>query len=229
MLEGIFEINSYEIDDLLGYINTTSGEVGAENEEAKKTFEPNKRSEVFGRGAQTINDQMDEIYNQIDHLGTAMQKGTSAIFETEMKILEEARALEIPKGFETNDTITDKTTANIGLEKEDSRSVNEGQLGTAINPEINSEIEKENIEDITKAATEEQMLDENQLRVNEVGLQEVKQDETEAQDFNEREYTDNRQNIEQMENNSVGPIRDEVEINNVDEVKIEEMEEGVNS
>ncbi len=228
MLEGVFEINSYEIDDLLGYIKTTGGEVEAENDEAKKTFEPNKRSEVFGQGAQKINDQMDEIYNQIDHLGIAMQKGTSSIFETEMKILEEARALEIPMGFGTNDTVTDKSAGSIGLSKEDSRSVNEGVLGEAISPEINSEIEKENIEDITKSATEEQMLDENQLKVNEVGLEGVKTDETEAKDFDDRNYTENRQVIEQMENNSVGPIKDEVEINNVEEVDIEGMDQGGN-
>lgn len=215
MLEGIFEINSYEIDDLLKYIGTTSNELEEENEKAKQTFEPNKKSEIFGKGSKTINDQMDEIFNQIDHLEFAMKKGTSLIFETEMKILDEARDLQIPVGFETNNMVKNNAASGIKLDKNDGRSVNEGNSSKEITFEMNSEIEKENLKDITSTNTIEQRLAEEQINLGKINLSNIENGITEEKAFNENGYTNNKQILETMDNNTTKEINNEVSINEI--------------
>ena len=225
MLEGIFEINSYEIDDLLSNINTTSNEVEVANDEAKEDFEAYKKSEVFGKGAQIINDQVDAIFDSLESLGNVMYKGTSTIFETEMKILQEARDLEIPMGYEVNNTVTDKNAGGISLTKNDGRSVNEGENPSEITPEMEEEVEKEELENIEKAETERQEMDENEIRVNEVSLGNIENGETRREEYRD-EYTENEQQLGRMEEKEAGEIRDEVEINETEKTALEGMETG---
>ena len=222
MIEGIFEINSYEIDDLLGYIRGTSHDVEETNDEAKTDFECYKRSEVFGKGAQTINDQMDVIFEKLDSLGNVMQNGTSKIFETEMKILQEARDLEIPTGYETKETMTDKSASGVGLEKNDGTSVNEGKASEEIKVEINSEIEEEKLKDIRSEETERQELEERTFKGEEVGLRDITQEETQEQRM-EDNYTDNRQEIAAMEEKEA---QREVEVKEIEGNKVELGEVG---
>lgn len=238
VLEGTFEINSYEIDDLLSYMLKASSDLEQTNGNAKKAFEPNKQSEVFGKGAQKINNQMDEIKNNVEHLENVMKKGTSTIFDTEMKILEEARCLEIPTGFEINDVVTDKTTKEIGLSKLDGQSVNEGTAQSELNVDINSVINKENLTNITKDETQEQHFDESELRVKDTTLKDITSSETEKQEFDEQAlnvddvllkdisnketkvvsfddnlYSNNKATLQSINTGNVTPINDEIEIN----------------
>ena len=224
MLEGIFEINSYEMDDILGYIKQTSQEVESTNDEAKTTFEPNKKSEVFGNGARTINNQMDELYEQISRFGNAMQKGTSAIFNLEMKLVEEARNIQIPNGFGTNNTVTNKETSTIGLSKTDGLSVNNGVASQEMSLDDTSEIVKENLVDIMKDTPQEQRFEEEQLATKEVALNNIVKNETVAQEFNENAYTNNKKSLYEMENKDVNEINDFVDINKTKDTKIEEMD-----
>ena len=213
MLEGIFEINSYEIDDLLSYISNTANDVESTNDEAKVDFDHFKKSEVFGKGAQKLNDQMDSIFNSIDSLGIVMKKGTSFIFETEMKILEEARDLEIPMGFATNDVVTNKSASSVNLTKNDGRSVNDGVASSTINPEINSSVEKENLENINNNVTERQDLDEGQITDHSTVLENINGNETVAQHF-EDNYDMAAENLNSINQNTQEiPTENDVEIN----------------
>ncbi len=241
MLEGIFEINSYEIDDLISYMGKASSDLDQTNSDAKKAFEPNKKSEVFGKGSQKINNQMEEIKNNVEHLENVMKKGTSAIFDTEIKILEEARNIEIPVGFETNDVVTDKSTKEIGLSKLDGKSVNEGKEQSELNVNINSVIDKENLTNIAKEETKEQNFDENELRVKDTILKDITRRETEKQEFDEQAlkvdevllkdignnetknvsfddklYSNKKETLQNIENGNATPINDEIEIKGKD-------------
>jgi len=130
VFEGIFEINSYEIDDLLEHTGKTSSDILNTNDEAKSTLEPYKQSEVFGEGAKTINEQLDQVFDELLDFRNNFQKGTSAVFETEMKILEEARNLQIPTGFSLNGTSIKEQAKEVTLSKNDGRSVNDGESTT---------------------------------------------------------------------------------------------------
>ncbi len=159
MFEGIFEINSYEIDDLLEQTGKTSSDISNTNDEAKSTLEPYKQSEVFGEGAKTINEQLDQVFDELLDFRNSFQKGTSAVFETEMKILEEARNLQIPTGFSLNGTSIKEQAKDVTLSKNDGRSVNDGESTT----------NEEKMDDYTETEHNELRNDynENGLEINE--------------------------------------------------------------
>ncbi len=223
MLEGIFEINSFEIDDLLSYMGKASSDLEQTNGNAKKAFEPNKEAEVFGKGAQKINDQMDEIKNNVEHLENVMKKGTSAIFDTEIKILEEAKSLEIPTGFEINDVVTDKATKEINLFKLDGLSVNEGTAQSELNVNISSVINKENLTNITKDETQEQNFDENELRVRDTLLRDITSKETEKQELDENEFRVRDTTLRDITNKETEKQEFDEQSLNVDDVLLKDI------
>ena len=171
MLEGVFEINNYEMDEIFRNMNQTNVNIDDSNDEAKKDFVSYKQSGVFGNGIKTINDQMDTITNSMMVMSGAIQKGTQAIFETEFKLLQEARDLEIPKGFETSNITSTSVSSNISLNKNDGKSVNNGTASSKIKEDLNSSIHsKENLTEMNDNTTLEQRIDENIYTNNKIKL-----------------------------------------------------------
>ena len=229
MIDGIFEINSYEMDDVLDSIKKASSDIEITNYDAKETFEPNKQSNVFGNGSKKINSQMDELHDQVHHLGSVMEKGANSIYELEMSLANEIKEIQIPKGYETNDSIKDNQAVSINLFKNDGTSVNEGENSiTESTYDDTTRIVKENLVDINNGQIQTQTFDENQLQVNSTVLSDISKDETTIKEFDENAYTDNKQTLYNMNNNNANEVKEIDDINNIEEIRIKEMTNNKN-
>lgn len=105
MTDEPFEINSYEIEDIQSGMNNMNKEIATISETSKKEFASYKHSETLGKGINKVNEQLDEISDSLMMMSNTIQKGTDSLFETESKLLEEIKSIEIPKDFETIDMI----------------------------------------------------------------------------------------------------------------------------
>ena len=107
------------------------------------------------------------------------------MFNLEMRLKEEASNIEIPKGFTTNDTINDKTFNAITYNKNDGKSINEGATTEALNVEINSEINRTNLGNITNNNTLQENIPLNDYTNNQVNLGSINNErQTETQNLN---------------------------------------------
>lgn len=144
MLYGIFEIESEEIDDICLYYNKTSQDINSTNDESKINFKPLKSAEVFGNGAQKINNQLDLFSEKFMLLSNALQKCKDRTFDEEYHLRDEIRNIQIPKGFDVNDSSHSNTFDNIALSKDDGRSVNDGKELFDNTEEFNSSVKYNN-------------------------------------------------------------------------------------
>ncbi len=187
MLDGIFEIESEEIDELCSYYNKTSQEINDANQEAKRDFEPLKRAEVFGRGAQKINNQLDLFSDKFIMLSNALQKSMSKTFEEEYHFRDEIRSLQIPKDFGVNDSSHSNSFENVTLVKNDGRSVNEGKALFDNTEEFASSVKyNTNLQDFNNNGGKENQNINFKLNGNETRLEDITSKNLENQELNFR-------------------------------------------
>lgn len=198
-MDGIFEIESEEIDEICLYYNRTSQEINGANQEAKRDFDSLKRAEVFDRGAQKINNQLDLFSDKFIMLSNALQKSMNKTFEEEYHLRDEIRSLQIPKDFGVNNSSHSNSFDNVTLTKNDGRSVNEGKALFDNTEEFNSSVNyNTNLQDFNNERGKEVQNINFKLNGNETRLEDITSKELEKQELNFRidGKEENLQNID---------------------------------
>lgn len=207
-LEGIFEINSYEMDDIFGNMNKTSAELDTSNSESKQDFVSMKQSRVFGNGIETINEQMDEITNSMMMMSNTIQKGTQAIFETEFKLLQEVSDIQIPNGFETNDIASSVTTSSVTLKKRDGESINNGNSSSQVDLDFNSTINsKETLNEMKESDTSSKELDESAYDVDKKVLKDIIKGESLKEDIELYRAIKSKENLRELKHSDTSETK----------------------
>lgn len=171
MLDGIFEINSFEIDDILGSINNTDSQINDTNDEAGSNFICFKQSGVFSKGITQIQAQMGTISSSLKLMNKAIQRGKESAFSVELSLGNEISSLEIPKDFAVNNDLTQKTFKAVSLKKNDGKSVTNGIASSLLSYDSSSTINnKEKVFSLKQTGGNAVSLDDSKLNSNNIKI-----------------------------------------------------------
>ena len=187
----VLQFNNYELQDISSYLRRTSTNSDSLHQESKQKFDPIVAKHLFEEGMKIINDKIQNLSDKLSSTEKVILSNADSMANLESLLKNEASKIEIPKGFETNNTVTDKSfTANI-YSKVDGRSVNDGNLNVIDETQAESIISRNgNLKDITKD-TELDTKNLDEFRNNRVELDDITSDrEQETQDLNFRNVVD---------------------------------------
>ncbi len=220
MNNDVFEINSYEIDDLFNNVAITSNNVNTINDNVNNTFASYKKADVFESGTKKLNNQLIEIFERLSSFKTNFSNGTYLTFEAETKNLEDAENLYIPSGFELNDGLVSSTGTVVNLNKNDGLSVNAGEDVKNSEYEANAFISNVKMEDITNDGG----MKNNELEFGFNGkmanLNELNQNALNIQEYSSNSSIDIMKRLENINSQSNGNVDNSVDINNIHQVEI---------
>ncbi len=187
----VLQFNNYELQDIGSYLRRTSNNSDSLHQESKQKFDPIVAKHLFEEGMKIINDRIQNLSDKLSNTERVILSNADSMATLEAQLKNEASQIEIPKGFETNNTITDKSFAANTYSKVDGKSVNNGALNSIDETQVESTISRnKNLKDITKD-TELDTKNLDEFRNNKVGLNDITSDrEQEMQDLNFRNVVD---------------------------------------
>ena len=214
MLNGIFELNSYEIEDVQGNMNSVDSELTGTNDEAKQNFISFKQSGVFSKGIKKIHNQMESISGSLKLMNKAIQRGTASAFAQEATLASEISSLEIPKDFAVNNDLTQKTFKAVALKKKDGQSVNKGIASHVVQlADLNAIKQKVRMFNQINESGDKVELDVSKLSSNNIkifNLSDIGKGDTQKVDANPKYIQAAAMNLKNMNNGNNVAIKAEI-------------------
>ncbi|MBR1386365.1 MAG: hypothetical protein IJ568_06010 [Bacilli bacterium] len=151
-------IREEEIEDLSATMNKVSNNTSSASKGVVTRF-GKAASAGMGPSVKAISKELSLISQSIDNVKNIMRKHTKELFDYDLKMAQEAGAIEIPQDFLANNSTKVNTYNRSLLSKIDGRSVNEGVASHAFEEIADNTINRKDVLDITKDATKEQTYD----------------------------------------------------------------------
>lgn len=202
MSNNVLVMREEELDEFVGGMKKTYSELETTGSDIPNRLAYLKRANLFEGGINKIAKQVNSISNSILNVQWMMQEHNRSFFEMERNLAKAASGIEIPTGYNVNNSMQVNVVASVGLNKNDGRSVNEGQALYDIDEVADSSIKTmQKLGNIKNDVSQiEQNVDESTLIKHE-NLSNINNDVNQKEQNVDESTNINRTNVNSINNN----------------------------
>ncbi len=164
MNDDYLQLDDDSVNSFLNRFNKVTTDLGDSSKQGQKHFEGPMKAGLGGT-ANIVTNEMSGLSEAMFDFGNVFKKGTDGIFEADSIAASEFEKIVIPGDFRTAEQNETSKHVSIFLDKQDGKSVNDGQASEAAGDIDDSSINKEGLTDIRGTdSTVENYNDESSIR-----------------------------------------------------------------
>lgn len=225
-MSNIFSINNEEMDNtIIGY-NKICTDTDSTLDSIPSKFQSITKTGLFSSGLSTITKQLSKVSSSVSNLKKIIRKQSDKTYEMELSLAKEADQIEIPQNFVKNDAKRYSTIEDIVLNKNDGKSINEGQETEKTNEIRDNNIVKENLTNIVKEDTEI-INEEFNSNVENTKMKNINNGNETEQHKIKDDYSSNKEQLNDIKNNSSFEVNQSLNTNGINVFELKNINSNI--
>lgn len=198
MRKGYIYIDENELIDIANNYSKYDKEYSNISRKVVENSKVNYETNIYTKAPDKISNQLRNVSNRLSNASKIIMNNLETIKELEKDLTKKINSLQVPAGYESNDSIYETIKNSINLGKIDGRSVNDGngESNTLQIADVN--VIKQKLKDISKGVVNKSEM-EDKFTDNSKSLYDMRKDEDtngkdlKFNDFNKKEI--NKMNV----------------------------------